>query len=49
MKSEFAYNMRRSRNNRVVESDEYETVGGLLFNMMGRVPSEGEHFVANQV
>jgi len=27
----------------IPESDEYETVGGLLFTHMGRVPSAGEH------
>lgn len=26
------------------ESEEYETVGGLLFSRMGRVPTKGEHF-----
>ena len=33
----------------VPESDEYETVGGLLFNMMGRVPAQGEHFDLNGI
>ena len=27
----------------VPESEEYETVGGLLFSRMGRVPAAGEH------
>ena len=28
----------------VPEGEEYETVGGLLFSRMGRVPTKGEHF-----
>jgi CBS domain containing-hemolysin-like protein len=26
------------------ESEEYETVGGLLFTRLGRVPAPGEHW-----
>jgi CBS domain containing-hemolysin-like protein len=28
----------------VPESEEYETIGGLLFSRMGRVPATGEHY-----
>ena len=33
----------------VPEGEEYETVGGLLFTMMGRVPEQGEQFDLNGV
>jgi len=33
----------------VPEGEEYETVGGLLFTMMGRVPEQGEQFDMNGV
>jgi CBS domain containing-hemolysin-like protein len=33
----------------VPESEEYETVGGLLFSRMGRVPSAGEQYDLNGV
>ncbi len=33
----------------VPEGEEYETVGGLLFTMMGRVPAKGEEFDVNGV
>jgi len=33
----------------VPESEEYETVGGLIFSSLGRVPSTGEHFDLNGV
>jgi putative hemolysin len=31
------------------ESEEYETVGGLLFTNMGRVPARGEHWERDNV
>ncbi|MHC4549760.1 MAG: hemolysin family protein [Planctomycetota bacterium] len=33
----------------VPESEEYETVGGLLFTLMGRVPAAGEHYEVNGI
>ena len=33
----------------IPESEEYETVGGLLFSRMGRVPAEGEEFDLERV
>jgi len=33
----------------VPESEEYETIGGLLFNLMGRVPAAGEHYDLNGI
>ena len=33
----------------VPESEEYETVGGLLFSHMGRVPATGEHYDLNGI
>ena len=33
----------------VPESEEYETVGGLLFSRMGRVPARGEHYELDNV
>ena len=33
----------------VPESEDYETIGGLLFTMMGRVPEKGEQFDLNGV
>jgi CBS domain containing-hemolysin-like protein len=33
----------------VPESDEYDTVGGLLFSMLGRVPEAGEHYDMNGI
>ena len=36
--------LNRSLDLDVPESEEYETVGGLLFSRMGRVPAAGEHY-----
>ena len=33
----------------VPESEEYETVGGLLFSLMGRVPANGEQYDLNGI
>jgi CBS domain containing-hemolysin-like protein len=36
--------LNKALNLTVPESDEYDTVGGLLFGLMGRVPAPGEHY-----
>ncbi|MFQ5843819.1 MAG: hemolysin family protein [Planctomycetota bacterium] len=41
--------LNRSLSIELPEHDDYDTVGGLLFTRMGRVPSAGEHFDLNGV
>ena len=41
--------LNRSLDLDVPESEEYETVGGLLFSEMGRVPEVGEHYDLNGI
>ena len=41
--------LNRSLDLDVPESEEYETVGGLLFSEMGRVPEVGEHYDLNRI
>jgi CBS domain containing-hemolysin-like protein len=41
--------LNRSMDLEVPESEEYETVGGLLFCRMGRVPVVGEHYDVNGI
>jgi putative hemolysin len=43
------YDLNKALDLDVPESEEYETVGGLLFTMMGRVPEQGEQFDLNGV